>query len=358
MKELKKSALGRGVSLLLILLFANIVAVFSQGTNTVSPPPTKMIGPAPTAAALGKYGDIPVSYFNGSANISIPLYDIKTSQHSLAIKLQYQSNGYKPTEDASWVGLGWSLFAGGVITRTVRGNDDLAVGRGFPYKSSVSDMPKNDGNNNWDPLISLNEDREAMYDMLYTKNNDGEPDIFTYNFAGNTGKFVIGNTDEPGNAENGPYTGNFSNRIYQAERSGLLIEYINPGSYWVITDEKGYRYTFNEIEMTMDYTASLENVNLDTYTLPPGVLVGQPVTSVISSWYLTSIRSPLGEEVTFEYEGDAGGYYSTAVSPLFRSEEVYDLRSGEGINIIDCQVGQSGQQSRYEVLSVKSSNLL
>lgn len=35
----------------------------------------KIIPPSPTAYELGKYGQIPVGYFTGTANVSVPLYN-------------------------------------------------------------------------------------------------------------------------------------------------------------------------------------------------------------------------------------------------------------------------------------------
>ena len=74
--------------------------------------------PSPNAASLGQYGDIPVSYYTGVPNISIPLYTINSGEIKLPISLSYHSSGIKVTQEASWVGLGWALNAGGVITRS------------------------------------------------------------------------------------------------------------------------------------------------------------------------------------------------------------------------------------------------
>src|SRR5437660_4637000 len=77
--------------------------------------------PSPTAASLGKFGDIPVGYYTGLPNISIPLFTAKGKTLELPISLQYHASGIKVEEIGGWVGAGWALQAGGVITRTVRG---------------------------------------------------------------------------------------------------------------------------------------------------------------------------------------------------------------------------------------------
>ncbi|RYZ69164.1 MAG: hypothetical protein EOP09_08200, partial [Proteobacteria bacterium] len=64
---------------------------------------------SPEAEAIGKYGLLPVSLHTGIPNISIPLHEIKTPNLSLSFSLNYHYNGYRPTEAASWAGLGWSV---------------------------------------------------------------------------------------------------------------------------------------------------------------------------------------------------------------------------------------------------------
>ena len=82
------------------------------------------IPPSPTAANLGKYADIPVNHYNGIPQISIPLWEVKTRDLLLPISLSYHASGVKVDEISSWVGMGWSVIANGVINRTIIGRDD------------------------------------------------------------------------------------------------------------------------------------------------------------------------------------------------------------------------------------------
>ncbi|MDW3195740.1 MAG: hypothetical protein R8G66_25420 [Cytophagales bacterium] len=82
------------------------------------------IPPSPTSAELGKYGNVPVNLHNGSPNISIPLYEIVMDDISVPISLSFHASGHKVRSQASWVGLGWSLNAGGVVNRSMRGEPD------------------------------------------------------------------------------------------------------------------------------------------------------------------------------------------------------------------------------------------
>jgi hypothetical protein len=72
------------------------------------------------------YGQIPVSEYNGVPNINIPLYTIDMQQFQLPISLSYHASGIRVSDEASWVGMNWSLNAGGVITRSKRNLDDFS----------------------------------------------------------------------------------------------------------------------------------------------------------------------------------------------------------------------------------------
>jgi YD repeat-containing protein len=83
---------------------------------------------SPNVAALGRFGEHPVSLFTGLPTIEIPLYDIATGSVQVPVKLSYHAGGNRVTDWASWVGLGWALQAGGQITRSVVGRpDDIGI---------------------------------------------------------------------------------------------------------------------------------------------------------------------------------------------------------------------------------------
>lgn len=73
----------------------------------------KVVPLAPNAAALAKYGDIPVSYYTGTSTVSVPLYTIQAGDIQLPIDLSYHTGGIRVNELAGWTGLGWTLNAGG-----------------------------------------------------------------------------------------------------------------------------------------------------------------------------------------------------------------------------------------------------
>ncbi len=160
----------------------------NEGVTIANPVPA-----SPDAAALGKYGSIPVSAYTGVPNISIPLYTIKSGDLSLPISLSYHGSGNKVEEMASSVGLGWSLNAGGAITRTIRGKPDEEY-NGYLTQSSASQINSLLTSFQANPS-NLNSTQQAQLDFLLNATADGtmdsEPDIYNYNFAGYSGQFVM-----------------------------------------------------------------------------------------------------------------------------------------------------------------------
>ena len=101
-----------------------IAIIFVQAKAQDLPSSLNVIPPSPSVMAMNKFVDIPVSHYTGTPNISVPIYELKMNQLSLPIGLSYHASGLRVEEQASWVGAGWALNAGGNINRTVRGLPD------------------------------------------------------------------------------------------------------------------------------------------------------------------------------------------------------------------------------------------
>lgn len=64
-------------ALLLALLYSgwgNPAAGQGSGGGLSAPTTTQVLPPSPNAAALGHYGDVPVSLYTGLPSITVPLY--------------------------------------------------------------------------------------------------------------------------------------------------------------------------------------------------------------------------------------------------------------------------------------------
>lgn len=216
------------------------------------------ISPSPTAASLGKYGDIPVATYTGIPSVQIALYEIKVGASAVPVSLSYYAGGFKVADESSSVGLGWSLNAGGVITRTKKMKDDLSSD-GY-YKNAVH--TNNDG-------------------------TDKEPDIFYFNFANFSGKFLIDYSSNPAK----PYE---IKRISVYNDDDLRIILNNNNQTWTITDKFGVIYEFNDKETQNDRT-----------TTEGGYSSPIEPSDYVSSWFLSKITYTNGEEVVFNYTNGA-----------------------------------------------------
>ncbi|RZS76447.1 hypothetical protein [Pseudobacter ginsenosidimutans] len=143
----------------------------------------RLIAPSPTAGSLGKYGDYPVSLFSGQVNIDIPLFKIVSGKLTLPVSLSYNSTGNKPSDIPGWVGLGWNLFAGGVITRTIRDLPDDGVGGYYGSRNEIRTALQ---------LEEAGTPNDNFSIEYVNRQRDVKQDIFQFNFDGRTGKLLHG----------------------------------------------------------------------------------------------------------------------------------------------------------------------
>jgi YD repeat-containing protein len=232
---------------------------------------------SPTSASLAKYSEVPVSLSNGSANFTIPIYNISYSDIDIPIYISYNNNGLKIADISSWVGLGFDVRAGGLISRQTMGLID--EGEGGIQKPQVKDYLNKYYN---DPSWSASERKLFLYRAAKGE-IDTQYDIFTFSFFGHSGSFYIDKDNIP--------------RLMPAEPfkiSYQLDGLSNIGSFTII-DDKGFKYEFGEAENTSvavstEYpaTTSFSEMNMQGNT----------------TWYLTKVTSPSNRVVRFFYQGN------------------------------------------------------
>ena len=160
--------------LLIVFFLLPLMVMFSQ--DPTSSFPRSAIPPSPDAASLGKYGDIPVSLYTGLTEISIPILQISGRSLHLPVSLSYHAAGIKVDDVAGWTGLGWSLNAGGMISKIPKGIPDDEANGFLMY-----DVPE---------LSELVFD-QTFYEDVATGQRDTESDVYHYNFNGYSGKFFF-----------------------------------------------------------------------------------------------------------------------------------------------------------------------
>lgn len=271
---------------LLYLLIALIISFSLQGQQTQLP---DLMPNSPNVQEMQKYGDIPVGHYTGVPNISIPLYTIKSGDITVPITLSYHASGIKVAQEASWVGLGWTLNAGGSLSRQKRSFDDF----GGAGTNSGHEILKN--YHFRDPIIELNEDNKNGINLTHQqysqyfeeRRRDFFPDLYYYGFLGYSGKFIFDNFPQGTSVKRG---------------DGLKFNIMNAGYHipitdldWHVKDLKGFDYSFNQpVTKRIISNNNLEAV--DSYF----------EETTTSSWLLTAIKSPSNKEVIFEYKRSAG----------------------------------------------------
>lgn len=231
---------------------------------------------SPAVQQMQRAIDIPVSYFTGSANITVPVYTATAKGISLPIAISYQSGGIKADDRSGLVGLGWNLNAGGVITRNVQGNPDEGLWRmtkptvhktyypvgSPPYTvllwanrtDSLLFVRNKQGGRYTDGVAPWGADVNTLLGTHNQKVRDGdyqtddsdifngiidsEPDMFYFNFGNYSGKFVFDNNNKPLLI---PYTDDIRITPTLSYRNDTTIRTV-PGS--VIPDTSIYRMNY------------------------------------------------------------------------------------------------------------------
>ncbi|HEY4291342.1 MAG TPA: hypothetical protein VGN00_29780 [Puia sp.] len=292
----------------LFLVIDFVIFFFLTGYSQSSPGLQMLIPASPNAAALGKYGEIPVGEYTGIPNITVPVYTLKSRELEVPIALNYHAGGIRVEEVASWVGAGWSLNAGGVITRSIRGMPDDILG-GYFYshagattiakeyfyqRSAGTSVQLGNGNVSNADLITLDLYRNSL--------QDAAPDIFSFNFGKYSGQFFM----------------NEEGQIVVSPLSALKVEYTvgslnsNGIQQWVLTTPDGVKYVFGSSSDGL--RIGLEHNSTNT---------PWPVTT--TGWYLVEIDSPNGDAIALNYTTVNYSYFS-------RSGQVLNAIIGEQEN--------------------------
>ena len=312
----------------------------------------------PNAASLGQYGQIPVNYFNGLPEISIPLSTFKAKGYELPISVSYHASGHRPDSHPGWVGLGWSLRAGGMINRIVNGYKDEKSEKEFQYLSNVSYgdiqsayyyQAEEFQNINWSDEEMLRDfDSYSFSDRILGT----EPDEFqisiddiqaSFYIVGNNKIKIKSKTNANFKASIKLDTSNTSLVLYKDihEYNNLESELFTYISEIVITKDDGTKYYFggdmNAIEFSCVQHPQFHCISNGSY-----INSGEWKSSgTANTWLLRKIELTNGEAINFEYEKRG--------TPIIVSDchyaEIYAL---EGANRLDYMANTKQYPNQYQ----------
>lgn len=194
-----------------------------------------------------------VDLSTGLFHYKVPLFVLSEGGFNLPVSLNYVGKAVTEDDFPGQVGFNWSLQAGGVVTRIVRGGiaDDASNGA---INSKASNVKQ----------ASLRE-------------RDGESDIFTVNFNGRSLNFFLSSYYD----------------VVQFEKSNveiLCLRNLDGITGWKVIDENGVQYIYRETEefenRSRESSVSYNNVVDKSY---------------ISSWFITNIVVPNADTIKFQY---------------------------------------------------------
>lgn len=254
----------------------------------------------PESSGFEKFGKFDVNEFTGTANISIPIYTLSSRHLNVPITLSYHPTGIKVSEEASWVGLGWDLIAGGRITVETRGSVDFALGsvsgNGPSNTSREIQRIRKHFNGGGELAFATGatlaepdddhaghvvSDVDSNYDILsgiqdMDEFGTGEPDIFRANFMGHSFTYYFDKVSGSINFIGEQTLFRITPQFDVGNRTILS---------WEIDDNEGVQYYFNQTELTT-------NTNTSNPVVPPTTITG---------WLLTKIVHPDGDYIQFSY---------------------------------------------------------
>ena len=286
--------------------------------------------PSPNATDLGRYGDIPVSGHTGRAAVTVPLYSLTQRGVTLDVSLNYDTSGLLISQLPGCVGHGWTLNAGGCITRTVNKFPDEYVYDSFNngcYFKSYDLMPSAGSEN--PSLLTGNE-------------NDFMPDVFHFNFMGKSGYFLLGNDGNWKVYSDSNLTVAFnaasSIGIISSDTTHYAYPFVRDFNYsgkdypkcikgFTLLDDDGTRYEFGGSTDATEYSTDLFHAGDPE----------NPAPWIATSWYLTRVIDRHGNVLfKFDYDRD---YFMVQLN----SVEYYETFSGDpNENDAICLDGLSG----------------
>jgi len=197
----------------------------------------------------------------GQPSITIPLFELQGKGYNLPISLVFYGGDVNCETEASTVGLGWSLMAGGCITTTIKGNEDSFI-------TTSNDAPWQFQNDYLISKFQIPTERDVFVERMYT---DLMPDEFHYSIPGHQGtvEMVL-------NSQNQYYQKLYPDESYKLKKTT---------NGYIITDDNGTKFFFEDSESKNSYSNSM------------------PVIS--TAWFLTRIETAKGGTFQFNYANES-----------------------------------------------------
>jgi len=323
------------------LLYVSPSCLYAQANPQTVYDLKQMLPTSPEAAILGRFGDVPIGYYTGTADISIPLYTIKEDGLEVPIVLSYHSSGIKVDDQATNVGLGWLLEPGGGIIQVVNGMADQVdnfagtLPTDYAYLNShVSLLYNHDARGSigtgTETCSPAPNDGDTQNSMDGLQSGELQPDIYQYSFPGGySGKFYIN-----------PQT----KKIVMIDKQKQIFFQQNVnGTNWFAETLDGDKYYFNDPETAIDGSAGNHQgytFKLSQIVLHNGKTINFTYTNSAYNWdsgysefYHTPYPSGVGglmsaAELSIQSQSSDVNYYNKTITQITTSDVIINFNLG------------------------------
>lgn len=274
--------------------------------------------PSPEASDLGRFGDIPMSYYTGRANVTVPIQRYTYRGVTLDVNLSYDTSGLQMNMLPGVLGPGWTLNAGGVITRVQCGHFDE---RTFDAYQNIK------FSNYFDSHQELSNSQTYIVNNGFFK--DYEPDFFYFNFLGKRGFFFLGHDGEWKVCSDNNLcvefdineSSNYSYPIFSTyPKQGTQYKQPKAIKGFTIYDDEGNKYIFGYTTASVEYSMPFFKASDKNDYFPWSA----------SSWYLTKVEDRFGNklyEFTYSRGKFVGQIFKYSYSEAFNKND-FDYYSG------------------------------
>ncbi|WP_461589693.1 hypothetical protein, partial [Winogradskyella sp.] len=276
------------------IVFMLLISTFNDSEAQELP---TILPTSPEASSFAKFTEVPVSHYTGVPNISIPISSFNVGDKVFPVSLSYHARGIQVSEIPSRVGLGWTLNAGGQISRQIRNKADDGLTGYTTAANTLKQALIDDPNPTLNEVISLvdnNLNVDWQPDMI--------PDVFSLQVNDISSKFMFNYEDFKPIAQKygdllieGKFTDGNINGFKVTDEDGYIYDFSH-----VNLDRVERKYTFRSIGGGYIVNDPLDGTNMATewsaYAYP-------------NAWYLSSITSPNGDEAIFIYNKEINYVY-------------------------------------------------
>lgn len=255
----------------------------------------------PEIASLGTFGNIPVGMFTGVPEINVPMFEVTAGNYTLPISASYHLANVRPFPSPGILGLGWSLNAGGYITRTVRGFPDEkkdSQGHAYGFLGHYGSIAG---------ISSSGSFRNALAGVFnaFMDNTSGNEyelmsDEYGFSFCGHSGHFYLNGSGEWVVVSDEDIKVLFSISentvsLSQIEQSGRLSTtgWTNRNqndrfiSGFTLVTPEGCKYEFGGLDATEFSISYYNRANSNL---------------IATTWHLSKITTPEGREINLIYK--------------------------------------------------------